>query len=89
MERLINNRILDYLERVPNFCNIQCGGLKGRPTTDHLIQLESVIRRALVNSEHLIAIVIDIEKAYDLTYKHGIILDLHRLGLRGRLSMYI
>ena len=89
MERLINNRLLDYLERIPNFCNIQCGGLKGWSTTDYLIQLESVIRKGFVNSEYLIAIFMNFEKAYDLTWKHGIMLDLHRLGLRGRLPMYI
>ena len=88
MERLINNRLLDYLERVPNFCNIQCGGLKGRSTTDHLIQLESDLQgfcQIRTSNRNIY----NFEKVYDLTWKYGIMLDLHRLGLRGRLPMYI
>ena len=29
------------------------------------------------------------EKAYDTTWKHGILLDLYKTGLRGRLPMFI
>ena len=31
----------------------------------------------------------DLEKAYDTTCKHGILLDLSKTGLRGRLPMFI
>ena len=47
-ERIINNRLLDYLERIPSFGRIQCGGLKGRSTTDHFVQMESAISRPLL-----------------------------------------
>ena len=59
------------------------------PLNDYLIQLQSVIRKAFVNTEHLISIFIDLENAYDLAWKHGIMLDLHRLGLRGRMPLFI
>ena len=73
VESLINNRLLDYIERILNLFHIQCGGLKGRSTTDHLVQMETIVRKAFVNSEHLIAIFIDLEKAY-MTSLGGMVL---------------
>ena len=35
------------------------------------------------------SIFFDLEKAYDTTWKHGILLDLYKTGLRGRLPMFI
>ena len=31
----------------------------------------------------------DLEKTYDTTWKHGILLDLYKTGIRGRLPMFI
>jgi ribonuclease HI len=89
MEKIINNRLLDYLDSTPTFRNIQAGGLRKRSTTDHLVRLESAIRGAFVNSEHLISIFFDLEKAYDTTWRYGIMRDLANLGLRGRLPKFI
>ena len=36
-----------------------------------------------------IAIFFDLEKAYDTTWKYGIMKDLHNSGLRGRLPTFI
>ena len=54
-----------------------------------MIRLESFIRDAFVKKEHVIAVFFDLEKAYDTTWKHGIIKDLHKLGLKGRLPLFI
>ena len=67
-ERMINNRLLDYLKRIPSFGRIQCGGLKGRSMTDQFVHMESAIRKAFVNNDHLISVFIDLEKVYDLTF---------------------
>ena len=42
-----------------------------------------------VKKEHMIAVVFDLEKAYDTTWRYGIMKDIHKLGLRGRLSTFI
>ena len=39
--------------------------------------------------EHVVAVLFDLEKAYDTTSKHGIMKDLHKLGLKGRLPLFI
>ena len=38
---------------------------------------------------HVFAVFFDLEKAYDTTWRHGIMRDLHDLGIRGRLATFI
>ena len=40
-------------------------------------------------SLHAVAVFFDLEKAYDTTWKYGIMKDLHDSGLRGRLPTFI
>ena len=42
-----------------------------------------------VNSEHFVSVFFDLEKAYDRTWRYGIVRDMHNVGLRGRLPLYI
>ena len=58
-------------------------------TVDNLVTLETSIRDAFVGRKHLVSIFFDLEKAYDTTWKHGILLDLYKTGLCGRLPMFI
>ena len=53
------------------------------------MRLESVIRDALILREHVVSIFFDLEKAYDTTWKHGIMRDLHDMGLRGNMPLLI
>jgi len=54
------------------FTNMQSGFRKQRSTTDHLVPLETFIREALVQKQHAVAVFFDLEKAYDTTWKCGI-----------------
>ena len=47
------------------------------------------IREGLANREHIVAILFDLEKAYDTTWKYGILVDLFKAGLRGYLPIFI
>ena len=55
---------------------------------DHLVRLESFIRDAFIKKEHYVAIFFDLEKAYDTTWKYGIMKDLHDIGLKGQLPNF-
>jgi len=46
MERMINSRLVWYLERNKLISPVQCGFRKQRSTTDHLVRLESFVREA-------------------------------------------
>ena len=56
---------------------------------DHLVRFETFIRDAFVLKQHLLTIFFDLEKAYDATWKHGILSDLWDLNFRGHLSIFI
>ena len=89
MERMINNRLIWKLESEGHLTSVQCGFRKGRSTVDHLVRFESFIRGAFVKKQHAVAIFFDLEKAYDTTWRYGIMSDLHRLGFRGRMPIFL
>ena len=89
MERMINNRLNFYLESNNIISEHQSGFRKNRSTTDQLVRLESYIRNAFVKKQHVVAIFFDLEKAYDTTWKHGILKDIHKIGLKGNLPKFI
>ena len=89
LERMINDRLVWYLENNDILTDIQCGFRKHRSTIDHLVRLESFIRDAFLNKQEVVSIFFDLEKAYDTTWKYGILRDLHGAGLRGRMLLFI
>ena len=89
MERMINNRLVYFLESNNILTDIQCGFRRNRSTLDHLVRLESFVRNAFINKQHAVSIFFDLEKAYDTTWKYGILKDLHYMGLKGHLPNFI
>ena len=51
----------------------QSGFRRRRSTVDNLATLEISIRDTLVGRKHLVPIFFYLEKAYDTTWKHGIL----------------
>jgi ribonuclease HI len=89
MERMINNRLAWYLEKQKIITPMQSGFRKQRSTTDQLLRLETFVREAFIQRQHAVAVFFDLEKAYDMTWKYGIMKDLSDAGLHGRLPMFI
>ena len=89
MEKLVNKRLMWYLETENKLSKFQSGFRKGRSTIDQLIRLETFIRNAFIREEHATVIFFDIEKAFDTTWKRGILKDLFNMGLRGNLPNFI
>ena len=83
MERMVNKRLVWFIESNNLYTNSQCGFRSQRSTMDHAVRLETSIR------QHLIAVFFDLEKAYETTWRYGIMKDLHNMGLRGRLPNFI
>jgi Reverse transcriptase (RNA-dependent DNA polymerase) len=59
----------------------QSGFRKQRSTTDQMLRLETFIRVVFVRREHVVAVFFDLEKAYDTTWRYGILRDLHSANL--------
>ena len=89
MERMVSVRLVWYLERNKPFTPTHSGFRKGRSITYQIVRLESFVREALLQKQHVTAIFFDLEKAYDTTWKYGILKDLHDAGFRGPLPLFI
>ena len=88
-EPMINTPLICYLEKHRILDRSQCGFRKHRSTTDHLVSLERYLRDAFARREQAVGLFFDLEKAYETTWQYGIIQDLHRIGLRGRLPVFV
>ena len=70
--------------------NVQQSGFrKHRSTLDHLVHLEHCIAEAFANREFMIGIFLDISKAFDMTWRAGLLRKLHAFGLRGNLPIFL
>ena len=66
MERMINHRLVWYLESHNLLTNVQCGFRSRRSAVDHLVRFETFCREAFIHIEHLVSVFFDLEKAYDM-----------------------
>ena len=89
MERMVNERLIHYLEKNRILTKFQCGFRNDKSTTDQLVRLETYVRDAFIKGQHAAAVYFDLHKAYDTTWKHGILKDLYDMGLRGNLPIFI
>jgi len=74
-ERLVNCRLVWFLENNSSLTEYQSGFRKNRSTTDQLIRLESYICEAFVRGEYVVSVF------FDTTWKYGILRDLHEAGI--------
>lgn len=89
MERMITERLSYFLERQNSFSPYQSGFRRGRMTMDSILGLEADIRRAQLYKEVVVAVFFDIEKAYDMLWREGLLLKLSVLGIGGRLYNWV
>lgn len=88
-ERMINTRLIFELEKQGCISPLQSGFRRGRSTFDNLVLLETRIRNTFVRRNHLVSIFFDIEKAYDRTWRYGILRTLFQFGFRGNLPIFL
>ena len=89
MEKLVNARLSWFLESKNILAEAQCGFRRNRSTVDHLITLDTVIRTAFRQRRHVGAVFFDVEGAYDVTWRHGILLKAFNHGIRGAMGWFL
>ena len=83
LERMINKRLVWYLESNNLLTKFQSGFRAERSTYDNLVRPETFIRDAFIKLEHVVAVFFEFEKTYDTTWRYGMLKDLHNFGLKG------
>ena len=89
MERMVTDRLAYKLEKEGRVTLMQSGFGRGRSTMDSVISLDSDVKKAMVNKEGVVAVFLDIEKAYDMLWKEGLIIKLYDAGIRGRMLNWV
>ncbi|GBL85216.1 RNA-directed DNA polymerase from mobile element jockey [Araneus ventricosus] len=89
LERMVNECLVYILQKKNILSEFQSGFRYRRSPQDDVLQLETAIRDAFVSKKHLVSIFFDMDKAYDRTWRHGILKDLFNIGLRFNLPIFI
>ena len=89
LERMVNFRLMWYLESHNLLSPSQFGFRRARSTADPLAHFETYITSAFARHESVLAIFFDLEKAYDTTWRYHILQQLSSLGLRGNMGVFI
>jgi hypothetical protein len=79
-----SRRLVWVLESRNLLSSAQCGFRRHTSTLEHLVNLEYHIQNAFLQRRHLVAVLFDLEKAYETSWLHGILRTLQRWNLRGR-----
>ena len=89
LEKIINVRLMWYLE-TNNFINPnQSGYRENRSTTDQLVTFTTAVTQSIARKEHSVAVFFDLQKAYDTARIDVIIENLKKAGIKGKLLVFI
>ena len=84
-EKLVNNRIVDHLEKYGLFSDFQYGFRSSRSTADLLTVVSDRIARAFNRSGATQAVALDISKAFDRVWHAGLLHKLKSYGISGQI----
>ena len=88
-EKLVNNSIVDHLEKCGLFSDFQYGFRSCRSTADLLTVVSNRIARAFNRTEATRAVALDISKAFDRVRHAGLLHKLKSYGISGQIFSLI
>ena len=89
MEKMVQARLLWWLENSTLLPDNQCGFRPGRSTIDVLLQLEHGVFKGFREKKVTLVIFFDISKAFDKASPLGILCKLCVMGLRGNILRWL
>ena len=84
-EKLVNNRIVDHLEKCGLFSDFQYGLRPSRSTADLLTVVSDIIARVFKRSGATQTVVLDISKTFDRVWHAGFLCKLRSYGIPGQI----
>lgn len=88
LERIINQRLQLYLETESIIVPEQAGFRQYKSTEDQTTHLSQIIEDAFQAQKAVLAVFIDLQKAFDKVWKDGLLVKLLRCGIRGNMYQW-
>ena len=89
MEAMVNKRLQWFLEKNNLITKNQSGFRKYKSTIDQILKLQDTILKKLKNKEHVLAIFIDFERAYDMLHVPTLLNKFQKLGIVGNTFKWV
>src|ERR1043165_2452631 len=83
METMVAKRLQWFLEKNNLISENQSGFRKYKSTNDQILKLQDTILKKFKNKEHVLAIFIDFERAYDMLHVPTLLRKFQKLGIGG------
>ena len=88
-ERMVNIRLVWYLDSKNLISNRQFGFRKKKSTLDPLLCLSREVQNAFAVQNQTVVVSFDLEKAYDTTWRAGILKQLAEWGIGGNMFNFV
>ena len=89
LDKIINKRLMWFLEKNSLIRHNQSGTREGRNTLDNLGEIATEIQHAFAHQKYHISIFLDLEKAYDTCWNQHLLQQLENFGMSGNLPLFI
>ena len=89
MERMVNKRLQNHLERNGLINQVQSGFRKNRSTEDQVAFLAQEVENAFQDKMKTIAVFFDLTKAFDKVWKEGLLLKLLQKDICGKMYKWL
>ena len=89
LERVITTRLNQFLENNSLYSITQSGFRTGRQTTDQILKLDSEIKKGWIDKNDTTAVFLDVEKAYDRTWRYASVFKCAKVGIKGKNLKFI
>jgi ribonuclease HI len=89
MERMVNTRLMKYLEQNQLIDNSQSAFRKNHSTEDHLVYLAQEVENAFQERKKVLSVFVDLAKAFDKIWREGLLLKLLNNKIEGRMYKWI
>ena len=84
LERVIATRLRWFMESKNMLNQYQAGFRKGRGCVDHIVRLTQDIAASSTKKQMTLGVFLDLEKAFDMVWREGIIEQLSKMGVKGK-----
>ena len=86
---MVASRLRWWMETKNRFNKYQSGFRKQRGTIDQIMRLADDAHKAINNRQYTLAVMLDLEKAFDVVWHKGLVYKMESMGLNGSILNFV